>query len=63
MVNTGNSVVAIHPSHTTGRFVLIAHGTPEEATRAREILSHAQPETLEHHQQVFEAALRAFRCA
>ena len=34
----------------TDKFVLIAHGSLEDTTHAKEILNRTQPETLEHHQ-------------
>ena len=48
MANDNNSIVAIHETALkTGKIVLIARGTPEEATHARGILNRTQPETLE----------------
>ena len=32
------------------KFVLIAHGSPDEIIRAKEILVPTKPETMEHHQ-------------
>ena len=34
----------------TGKFVLIAYGSADDTTQAKEILNRTQPETLEHHQ-------------
>jgi hypothetical protein len=34
----------------TDKFVLIAHGSMDETTRAKEIVGRTKPETLEHHQ-------------
>ncbi len=57
MANTNDSVVAIFPSHTaaeaaikTGKFVLLVHGTAEEASHAKDMLNRTLPEYLEHHQ-------------
>jgi hypothetical protein len=33
-----------------GKFVVVAHSSPEEATRARDIISRVNPERLEEHQ-------------
>ena len=35
---------------TTGKFVMIAHGSACEATHAREIINYSNPEALEEHQ-------------
>ena len=45
-----DSIVRYETALKIGKFVLIAHGTLEEATRAKEILSHGKPDSLEHHQ-------------
>jgi hypothetical protein len=34
----------------SGKFVVIAHGSVDDATHAKEILNRTKPETLEHHQ-------------
>ena len=34
----------------TGKFVLIVHGSVEEATQAQQIIKNTNPETLETHQ-------------
>jgi thioredoxin reductase len=48
MADDNHSIVAIcETALKTGKFVLIAHGTPEAATHAREILNRTQPVTLE----------------
>lgn len=44
-----DSILNYETAIKTGKFVLIAHGSPADATRAQEILKHTQPETLEHH--------------
>ena len=41
-MNKNHSIVAIYP--------LIAHGTVDETTSAKEILNRTKPETLDHHQ-------------
>ncbi len=33
-----------------GKFVVVAHGTPEETIRARDVIDHSNPERLEDHQ-------------
>jgi len=38
-----------------GKFVLIAHGSLEDTTHAREILNRTDPETLKHHQKASAA--------
>jgi hypothetical protein len=45
-----NSILQYETALKTGKFVLIAHGTLDETTRAKEILGGTKPETLEHHQ-------------
>lgn len=45
-----NSILNYETAIKTGKFVLIAHGSLEDTTRAKEILNRTQPETLEHHQ-------------
>jgi uncharacterized membrane protein len=45
-----DSILQYETALKTGKFVLIAHGTAEEATRAREIISRTKPEALEQHQ-------------
>jgi uncharacterized membrane protein len=45
-----NSILQYETALKTGKFVLIAHGTAEEATRAREIINRTNPEALEEHQ-------------
>jgi hypothetical protein len=45
-----NSILRYETALKTGKFVVIAHGTAEEATRAREIISRTNPEALEEHQ-------------
>lgn len=45
-----NSVLRYETALKTGKFVVIAHGTAEEATRAREIINRTNPEALEAHQ-------------
>ena len=45
-----NSILQYETALKTGKFVLIAHGSLNETTRAKEILGRTTPETLEHHQ-------------
>jgi hypothetical protein len=45
-----NSILQYETALKTGKFVLIAHGSLDETTRAKEILARTTPETLEHHQ-------------
>ena len=45
-----DSILRDETSLKTGKFVLIAHGTMEETTHAKETLDRTKPETLEHHQ-------------
>jgi uncharacterized membrane protein len=45
-----DSVVRYETALKTGKFVLIVHGTADEAARAKEILGHGKPESLDHHQ-------------
>ena len=45
-----DSILRYETALRTGKFVLIAHGSVEEITHAREILTRTKPETLEHHQ-------------
>ena len=45
-----DSILNYETAIKTGKFVLIVHGTADEATNAREIIIRTKPETLEHHQ-------------
>jgi hypothetical protein len=45
-----DSIVQYETALKSGKFVVIAHGTAEEATRAREIINRTNPEALEEHQ-------------
>jgi len=45
-----DSILQYETALKTDKFVLIAHGSEAEITRAREILKHTKPETLNHHQ-------------
>jgi hypothetical protein len=45
-----DSILRYETALKTDRFVLIAHGSADETTRAKEILNRTNPETLEHHQ-------------
>ncbi len=45
-----DSILRYETALKTGKFVLIAHGSVDEATHAKEILHRTKPETLEHHQ-------------
>ena len=44
-----NSIVQYETALKAGKFVVIAHGTPEEATHARDIISRTNPEALDEH--------------
>jgi len=44
-----NSILQYETALKTGKFVLIAHGSADEITRAREILHRTEPELLDHH--------------
>ena len=45
-----DSILQDETALKTGKFVLIAHGTQEETTRAREIIKRSNPEALKEHQ-------------
>jgi hypothetical protein len=45
-----NSIVQYEAAIKSGRFVVIAHGTLEETTHAREIINSTNPECAEFHQ-------------
>jgi hypothetical protein len=45
-----DSILQYETALKTGKFVVIAHGTAEEATRAREIINRTNPESLQEHQ-------------
>jgi hypothetical protein len=45
-----DSILRYERALTTGKFVLVAHGSLDETTGAKEILGRTTPETLEHHQ-------------
>jgi len=45
-----DSILQYETAIKTDKFVLIAHGTPDETTRAKEILDRTKPEAMEHHQ-------------
>jgi uncharacterized membrane protein len=45
-----NSILRYETALKAGKFVLIAHGTLEEAIRAKEILGRGKPDSLDHHQ-------------
>jgi len=45
-----DSILRYETALKTGKFVLIAHGTAAEASRAREIINRTSPEALEEHQ-------------
>jgi hypothetical protein len=44
-----DSILRYETALKSGRFVLIAHGSAEETARAREIIDHTHPETLDEH--------------
>jgi len=45
-----DSILQYETALKSGKFVVIAHGSAEETTHAREIIKRTNPETLEHHQ-------------
>lgn len=45
-----DSVLQYETAIKTGKFVLIAHGSPEEVVRAQAIISRTSPEQADHHQ-------------
>jgi hypothetical protein len=45
-----NSVLKYETAIKSGKFVLIAHGTTLDATRARDIIGGTNPEAVEHHE-------------
>jgi len=46
-----DSILRYEGELRTGKFLLIAHGSLEDANRAKAILAHSAHETLEHHLQ------------
>jgi uncharacterized membrane protein len=52
-----DSVLRYETALKTDKFILIAHGSIDETTRAKEILKGTKPETLEHHQQAYAPAM------
>lgn len=51
-----DSILQYEKALKTGKFILVAHGTPEATIRAKEILHLTKPEAMEHHQ--FEAIVK-----
>ena len=45
-----DSVLQYETALKTDKFLLIAHGSTDEITRAKEILNRTNPETMQHHQ-------------
>jgi uncharacterized membrane protein len=45
-----DSILKYETAIKNGQFVLIVHGSPEETTRAHEVISRTNPELAEHHQ-------------
>ena len=45
-----DSIVQYETAIKTGKFVLIAHGSPEEIARVQEVIKGTNPELTEHHQ-------------
>jgi len=45
-----DSILQYETALKSDKFVLIAHGSTDDTTRAKEILNRTKPETLEHHQ-------------
>ena len=46
-----DSIVQYETAIKTGKFVLIAHDSPEETVRAQEVINGTHPELAEHHQR------------
>jgi len=44
-----DSILRYETAIKTGKFVLIAHGTAEETSRARDIIGRTNPEAADHH--------------
>jgi hypothetical protein len=44
-----DSILQYETALNAGKFVLIAHGSMDDTTQAKEILNRTKPETLEHH--------------
>jgi uncharacterized membrane protein len=44
-----DSILQYETAIKNGQFVLIVHGSPEETTRAHEVISRTSPELAEHH--------------
>ena len=47
---TKDSILKYETALKTDKFVLVAHGSLDEITRAKKILNSTEPETLDHHQ-------------
>jgi hypothetical protein len=45
-----NSILQYETDLSSGKYVVIAHGTAEEATRARKVIDETNPDLLEEHQ-------------
>jgi hypothetical protein len=45
-----NSILSYETALKTGKFVVIAHGSPDDAARAQKIIHDTNPESLEEHQ-------------
>lgn len=45
-----DSILQYETALKTDKFVLIAHGSTDDMTHAKEILNHTKPDTLDHHQ-------------
>ena len=45
-----NSIVQYETALKMGKFVVIAHGTPEEVTAARKIINSTKPESVQEHE-------------
>ena len=45
-----DSILKYETALKTDKFLLIAHGSVDEITRAKEILSRTNPEIMQHHQ-------------
>jgi hypothetical protein len=45
-----DSILQYETDLKAGKFVLLVHGSADDAGRAKDILTRTQPATLEHHQ-------------
>jgi hypothetical protein len=48
------SILRYETALKTGRFVLTAHGSMDDTTRAKDILNRIKPEAFEHHHSTYQ---------